>query len=124
MADTNTQGDTVVDAQKGRTSSGQTTPYVADPWERGMSLMENEPVTSLSASGLEGSMPWEDTTIHASWNDTISAVPGAVSQVGKWPISGAAIHGRGAGMQNEKDLGTGESRLHLGGEVDNGGAYY
>ena len=119
MADTNAQGDTVMN--RGKTDTGQNTPYVAQPWER--NLMENEPVTSLADSGLGGSMPWEDTTIHDSWNKTISAVPGAVSQVGKWPVGGSDIHERSTNG-NPHDLGTGLSRLHLGGEVDHGGSYY
>ncbi len=85
-----------------------------------MSLMENEPTTSQADSGLMG-MSWTDT--NAQVCGTISAVPGPVSQVGRWPIGGE-IHGRLAGMQNEKNLGPGAERKHLDGEVDHGGVYY
>lgn len=116
-----TSGDTILSPQKGTTGTGQDSSPMADIWQRGLSLMENEPVTSLSDSGLMG-MSWTDQC--AQPTPTISAVPGPVAQVGRWPISGANIHGRGSGMQNEKDLGPGGERKHLDGEVDNGGTYY
>lgn len=120
MADTSTQGDTVMN--RGTTGAGQEGAVIAQPWDRGMSVMENEPVTSLAASGMEDSPPW--TQYNRQDTPVISAVPGPVAQVGRWPVSGSDIHGRGSGMQNEKDLGTGAGRAHLPGEVSNGGSYY
>lgn len=120
MADTSTQGDTVMN--RGTTGAGSEGAYTAKPWDRGLSVLENEPVTSLAASGLEDSPPW--TQYNSQPSPNISAVPGPVSQVGRWPIPGSSIHGRLAGMQNEKDLGTGAERGRIPGEVSNGGSYY
>ena len=119
-ASTETSGDTILSPQKGTTGTGQESSPMAPLWERGLSLMENEPTTSQADSGLMG-MSWTDT--NAQETGTISAVPGPVSQVGRWPIGGE-IHGRLAGQQNEKNLGPGAERKHLDGEVDHGGVYY
>lgn len=120
MGDTTTQGDTVMN--RGTTGAGQEGAPLAQPWDRGFKVLENEPVTSPAASGLEDSPPW--TQYNSQPSPTISAVPGPVAQVGRWPVSGSDIHGRLATMQNEKDLGTGAERAHFPGEVSNGGSYY
>lgn len=111
MPDNSTQADNIVDAQKGKTGTGFEPAFVAQPWDRGLSVMDNEPTTGLADSG----MPWSDnswtrTVLHPDNGETLSAGPGTASTLGPWPIAGAEIHGRGAKYQNEKDLGPGASK--------------
>jgi hypothetical protein len=110
MADTSTQADQIVAAQKGTTGTGFDPPFVAQPWDRAMSVMEAEPIRGQAPdTGLEGCPDWRATTLHGSSVGRIPVMPGASATAGQWPISGTAIHDRGD-KGNAKDMGPGLER--------------
>jgi hypothetical protein len=119
MADTTTQGDSIESQQKGATGTGFDAPYVAQPWDRGLEVMQNEPVRGQAPdTGLEGCPGWETATLHGSSTGRIPVTPGDTATAGKWPISGQGIHSAPGG--NEKDMGPGLSKGGLPGFEDMG----
>jgi hypothetical protein len=111
MADNTPQGDQINSAQQGKTGEGFVTPYVASPWDRAMSVMDNEPTTGLADSGMPwGGNAWQTTSLHASSGSTLTgAGPGTSATLGSWPVTGE-VHGRKASEQAEKFLGEGLGR--------------
>lgn len=104
--DNTTQGDDLVPAQKGTTGTGFDSPYVAQPWDRGLETMAGEPVRGQAPdTGLADCTPWEQSTVHGSWSGRIPVTPGDVATAGAWPIGGQGIHEAPGG--NEKDMGPG-----------------
>ena len=111
MADNTPQGDQINSAQQGKTGEGFNAPYVAQPWDRAMAVMDNEPVTGLADDGMPWSgNAWQTTSLHSTSGTTMSgAGPGTAATFGSWPIT-SEVHGRKSSEQAEKNLGEGSGR--------------